>query len=249
MEDAVCTGRNRFISVYASWGKRSDGRLLIFHHTYLHGGSVGAQCDVWIFFDEKGILHLASRVIFGEVERGEIVPIVFNLRSFGKVEADAFEYLNDALPRSGEWMYAAQGGVGGRKAEVDVGRFLFFMRRGYFFDQRLKFFFSELLYTIDELSIGALFLVGDAPHSTHKLAHHTFLGNKFHSIGFQLVWCMCICRGNGCLDRFDFLLIHVLRVNPTTKLPILDFFGQALEQTLLLDFLLFVLQAYQVLPP
>ena len=40
---------------------------------------------------EEGVVRLAGRVAFGEVQRGEIVPVVFHVRAFGHGEAHVAE--------------------------------------------------------------------------------------------------------------------------------------------------------------
>ena len=186
---------------------------------------MGSECDVWIFLDKKSILHLTSRVIFWEVQRRKVVPIVLNLRSLGKIKSDALKDFDDALSSSSKRMDRSQWGIGGRQSQVNIGRLLFLVRRSNLLNQGLKFFFCKLLYSIYELTIRTLFLIWNAAHGSHQFSDHTFLGNKFHSVGLQLLWGTCVCCSYGSFDGFDFLLIHELPVILMAKVPISKFLG------------------------
>ncbi len=221
----MCPGRDRLVSVHPSRGEGTNGRFLIFHHPHLHGRGMGSECDVWIFLDKKSILHLTSRVIFWEVQRRKVVPIVLNLRALGKIKSDALKDFDDALSSSSKGMDRSQWGIGRRQGQVDIGRLLFLVGRSNFLNQGVKFFFCKLLYPIDELTIRTFFLIWNAAHSSHQFSDHTFFGNKFHSVGLQLVWGTCVCCSDGSFDGFDFLLIHELPVNPVAKVPISKFLG------------------------
>ena len=50
---------------------------------------MGTQSDIIsarIFFDEKGILHITGRVLFGEVEGREVMPVILYLGALGHYE-------------------------------------------------------------------------------------------------------------------------------------------------------------------
>ena len=49
---------------------------------------MGAQQDVGSSVDEEGVLHIAGGVVFGEVERGEYMPVVFDFGAFGNVKSE-----------------------------------------------------------------------------------------------------------------------------------------------------------------
>ena len=185
-------------------------------------------------------------MIFREVQRRKVVPIVLDLRSLGEVEADALKDLNDALACSCKRVNRSQWGIGGRQGQVNIGRLLFLICCSNLLNQGLKFFFCKLLYSIDQLAVGAFFLIWNAAHGSHQFTDHTFLGNKLHSVGLQLVWGACICCCDSRFDCFDFLLIHDVPVNPLAKLPISKFFRVIAQ-----EFPLAITPncAYQVLPP
>jgi len=77
----------------------TDGGLLIFHDPDLDRGGVCPEQDATVFlirlFNEKRVLHVASRMVRREVQGGEIVPVVFNLRALSDFKAIAFEHFGD----------------------------------------------------------------------------------------------------------------------------------------------------------
>ncbi len=69
-----------FIAVYATGTDDPDRRLLRFHHPGLHAAGMGAQEPVRIPMYIKCILHIPRGMVFRQVERREIMPVVFDLR-------------------------------------------------------------------------------------------------------------------------------------------------------------------------
>src|SRR5712691_1737317 len=60
-------------------------RLSALHHADLDGRGMGAQHH--LRRNEEGVLHLAGRVIGGNVEGGEVVVVVLDVRTTGDLES------------------------------------------------------------------------------------------------------------------------------------------------------------------
>ena len=58
---------------------------------------MGAQYDVGMLLHEERVLHVASRVVFGEVHGREHVPIVFHLRPIGHRKAETREDVDNLV--------------------------------------------------------------------------------------------------------------------------------------------------------
>ena len=67
MEEAVCTVADSFVTVNTSRADNADRRLANLHNTALYRRCMCTQQDVGMTFDEESILHIACRMIFGEV--------------------------------------------------------------------------------------------------------------------------------------------------------------------------------------
>ena len=75
-------GRYSFVPEYAAGKQRPDRGLFFLHHTYLRRGGVRPEKDVGVFFNEKGILHVACRMFEREIQGSEVVPVVLDLGAF-----------------------------------------------------------------------------------------------------------------------------------------------------------------------
>ena len=73
------------------------GWFLLFHHPGLHAAGMGSQQPVGVLMDIKSILHVPGRVILRQIQRGEIMPVVFDLRTFGNGKTQAAENMNDLV--------------------------------------------------------------------------------------------------------------------------------------------------------
>src|SRR5262249_59413340 len=65
------------------------------------------------------VLHRARRMILGAIERGEVVPVVLDLRTVGDLEADRAPDLLDALPGADDRMHAAAARAAGGERDVE----------------------------------------------------------------------------------------------------------------------------------
>ena len=87
MEEAVRTIGDSLVSIDTSRTDDADGRLLLFHHTGLYGWGMCAKQYIGVVLDEEGVLHVTGGMILGEVQGGEDVPIVLDLRSLSDAES------------------------------------------------------------------------------------------------------------------------------------------------------------------
>src|SRR5690606_3251138 len=58
-------------------------------------------------FDEERVLHIASRMIWREIEGGEVVPVVLDLGTLRHGESTTLEHPSDVVQRAGQGMEAA----------------------------------------------------------------------------------------------------------------------------------------------
>ena len=82
----------------------------------LNRGGVGAQQQ--ILLQVKGVLHVPSRVVFGNVQGGEVVVVLLHLRSFGNAVAQTEEEVDDLLGGGDQWMAVPHGNSRGRCGHI-----------------------------------------------------------------------------------------------------------------------------------
>ena len=104
----------------------ADRRLLAFHGADLHWRSVGAQhlaLALFIRLEEEGIVHLAGRMAFREIQRREVVIVGFDIWTFGDRETHIREDRGDFIDDLADRMNAAA--IGRRLADrqADIHRF------------------------------------------------------------------------------------------------------------------------------
>ena len=107
-----------------------DGRLFHIHHTDLAAAGLGAQDNV--ICNVESILHIAGRMIFRNIQAGEVVVIVLNFGPFKNLKAHAGKNIDnlvfdqrDGMERAGFTMCARQRDVHslGTVALCEFGRF------------------------------------------------------------------------------------------------------------------------------
>ena len=98
VKDTVGPGRDRFVPENPAGEDHPDRRLCRLHRADLYGGGVGAQQDIRIPGNEEGILHIPGRMVGCEVKGGEIVPVIFDLRTVGNRIADPAKDLDNPVP-------------------------------------------------------------------------------------------------------------------------------------------------------
>ena len=124
MEEAMCTGRDGLVAVYAAGTDDTDGGLVLLHHAGLHATGVAAQDNVGVALDEEGVLHIARRMVVGKVHAAVHVPVVLHFGSFGQRESQSAEDVHNFVAYDGEGMACSQMDGVGRAGEVDAGTLL-----------------------------------------------------------------------------------------------------------------------------
>ncbi len=96
---------------------RRRGRL---HSAYLDRGGVGAEHHILaVPGDVERIVHRPRGVGLGNVERGEIVPVVFDFRAFGDREPEVGENFGEFVHHLADRMDRTLRGVARRKRQID----------------------------------------------------------------------------------------------------------------------------------
>src|SRR5580704_4691354 len=90
-------GADGFVSVHAARTNNPDGWFLFFHYPRLNTACMRAQEPVRIFMNIKCVLHIPRRMIFGQVERCEIMPVIFYFRAFRHRKSEPPEDLNNSI--------------------------------------------------------------------------------------------------------------------------------------------------------
>ena len=106
----------------------ADRRLLAFHGADLHRARMGAQdppLAVLVRIEEERVVHLASRVAFGEIQRGEVVVVGLDIWTFGNGESHIGEDGGDFVDDLADRVDAAALRRSGAHGKRDVHLFLF----------------------------------------------------------------------------------------------------------------------------
>ena len=102
---------------------QAEGRPARQHGADLHRRGVGAQKlahAVFIGIEEKRVVHFARRMLVREVERGEVMEIVLDVRAFGDREAHLGEDGDDLVHDLQGRMHAAARTARAGQGEVDA---------------------------------------------------------------------------------------------------------------------------------
>ena len=89
---------------------------LLFHDSDLNGGCVSAEH--YVVRDIEGILHVPGRVVFGNIERLEIIIIQFHIRPFDDLKSQTQEDLGDFHADSGYGMEMTKLGYSARQRNI-----------------------------------------------------------------------------------------------------------------------------------
>ena len=103
------TRRDRLIPEHTARHDEPHGRVSAFHFPNLNRTGVGPEQDVWISLYEEGVLHVAGRVLWREVEPTEDVPIVLNFRAFRHGKAHVLKNLDNFPTHHLQGMVCAKG--------------------------------------------------------------------------------------------------------------------------------------------
>src|SRR3569833_4677112 len=96
----MCTCRNSLVTINTTGHDSAERRLTVLHHTYLYRRGVRSQRDIIftvILLDKESVLHPPCRVLFREVQGGEVMPVILNFRTYGNNEANAIEDVDDLV--------------------------------------------------------------------------------------------------------------------------------------------------------
>ena len=124
--DLVEHGRVGHVAVAAigsSGRDDADGRLLCLHVAHLDRGGVGTQHQaraIGALRQIEGIVHLAGRMAFRNVQGGEIVEIVLDIGTLGDLEPHLAENGDDLVDGLAHRMDASFDLRAGRQADIEA---------------------------------------------------------------------------------------------------------------------------------
>ena len=194
------TGTDGLVAVDAAWADNADGRLLLLHDTCLDAARMAAKNDVWMSLDEEGVLHIAGRMVVGEVHGTVDVPVVLHLGSLGEGESQTGEDVDNLVLDNGQRMARAQGDGVRSASQVDVVRHGLLCGSG-----SLEFVDALCGASLEFIDAHAEFFLQFGRHGTeviHEAADFTFLAKILNAQGFGFL------RGCSlkCIDFFEQLL-------------------------------------------
>ncbi len=164
VENAVRTRADGLVAEHATGHDHPQWRLTPLHFPNLHRAGVGAEQQIGVALDEKGVLHVPCRMLFGKIETGEHMPIVFNLRAIRHREAHPIEDGKDLSPHHVDRVVGTQGRLATRSGVIGTARRRVFLgRQGSF--GGIKVSLQRLFKRIERLSHLALFGTGDFAES------------------------------------------------------------------------------------
>ncbi len=107
----------RVAAINASRHDDPDRRTVLQHGANLHRGCVGAQQQARL--EVERVVHGARRVILRDVQRREIVEVLFNFRARMHFESGLPKDVDHAAQRAGDRMQLARGQAAPRESHVD----------------------------------------------------------------------------------------------------------------------------------
>ncbi len=105
-------------AVHLAGGNHAQRRLVVAHVAHLHTGGMRAQQAA--IAEVEGVVHGARRVVRREVQRLEVVPVVFDFRAFGQLVTQAAEDLGDALQGARYRVQATALAMTARQGDIDA---------------------------------------------------------------------------------------------------------------------------------
>ena len=194
MEEAVGASGDGLVAIDTSWADDTNGRLVRLHVVSLVVRGMRAKDDVLghlvgVGLDEEGVLHVAGRMVGGEVQLGEYMQVVVNLRAFGQGESHALEDVHDLILHDVERMACSEGDGIGSAREVDVvadgvGSLKLLL-------EFVDFLECLLLQFVDLDSNGLLFFSGHVAEVGHKGVDLALLAEIFQSELFDFLSILC----------------------------------------------------------
>ncbi|MNV54094.1 hypothetical protein D3C71_1462660 [compost metagenome] len=137
----------------------------------------------------EGVVHRARRVVRREVQRFEVVPVVFDFRAFGELVTEAAEDLGDALQGTGHrvqatalFATAGQGDVDRFRGQARVQRSVF--QHGLAITQRAG---QRVTGTVDGFAGGFALIGWQATELLELGGDAAVLAQQGHAQDFQRV--------------------------------------------------------------
>ncbi|MNE51941.1 hypothetical protein D3C80_1465940 [compost metagenome] len=162
-------------------------------------------------------MHRPGRVVAGDVERLEVVIVVFDLRAFGNAVADVGEELLDTFQSPGNRMQATgglttarQGYVNGLGAELG-SQFGFFKQRL----ARIEDFCNTLLGFVDQRTDFRTLIGRQVAQGLHHLSQLALLAKEVNPDLFQGIDVFSLLHGLQSLRDQRIQVFHVQ--TPDTK--------------------------------
>ena len=118
MEDAVGAGGDGLVAEDAAGADHANRGLLLLHGAHLQRGGVRAEQHIGVQLDEESVLHVAGGVLLGEVEGGEDVPVVLDVRALHGGEADVLEDAAHLVHHQGDGVHGADLALRGGACDV-----------------------------------------------------------------------------------------------------------------------------------
>jgi len=155
--------------------------------------------------DEKGVLHVACRMVGGEIQGREYVPVIFDFRPFGNRESEAGENVDNLAAHNVERMACAHRHGGRSARKVDCGGLVGSLLAGGLGAQGVDALCCLVFQFVEFGSEFALLFGGNSAEVVHQLRYRAFLAEIFNAEFLNLG------LGGGCqggdfrLQRFDFM--------------------------------------------
>ena len=135
----------------------------------------------------EGVVHRPRRVALGDVEGGEVVPVVLDLRTGGDRKAQIGEDLGQLVHHLADRMDAALRGRFGRKRHVEglgsqPALQLGFLEGGLSRSDRLRHFLAQ---RVDSGALVLTLLWRHAAKGLQQLGHGTLLAERGDTFGLQ----------------------------------------------------------------
>ncbi len=186
VEGVFVRGVHLLVAEDAAWGDHAQRRTQLAHAAHLHGRGVGAQQPV--AFQPKRILHVARRMVGGDIQGIEIVLVRFDFRAIENAEAErekeVFDFgldLRQRVQRAWAGRRRGHGNVdpfvlqAGGEGGGGEGRHLF-IQRG----------FERLLGGIEQLADGGFLVRRHLAHVLGDRGQRAFATEHFDADRFQL---------------------------------------------------------------
>ena len=215
MEHAVRPRTDCFVSENSTRHDDAHGRFALLHFPHLHGRRVRPQQHIRFPVHKERVLHIAGRVLFGEVEATENVPVVFDFRPFRHHKSHALENADDLPSDHAQRMVSSHGKSATRACPIELRSTVtggLRLTRSALSNALLNLLFE----LINELSKLALLLVRGGLEVRHHILHFSLSPQPLNAKCFHLV-----CGGQlnsrhfGCPLRQLFLESHLIELPPS----------------------------------